>query len=36
MDQYNNTPQTDSTKIEAQQTFSENFEALFYLLGGSF
>lgn len=36
MDDYNNRPQTDTTKIVSQQTFAENFEALFYLLGGSF
>ena len=36
MDNYNNKPKTDSTEIKAEEQFATNFEALFYLLGGSF
>ncbi len=36
MDDYNNKPRTDSTEIKAEEQFAINFEALFYLLGGTF
>ncbi len=36
MDDYNNKPKTDNTEIKAKEQFEINFEALFYLLGGTF
>lgn len=36
MDDYNNKPRTGSTEIKAEEQFAINFEALFYLLGGTF